>query len=297
LSEIQQSSEYQAAKKYISDYLPDLAIPRIEKILAREDLNESARATLLTLLGEAQIRAGYPGIALKTLDDPLLREFSPAHLWRSYSLVKMGRYRDAIGELKKIDRINMRDNADLQTGKLLLALGNPKDAQPILTPLLKSKDTSIQKEATLQLISVSLSLNQLDEASSLLKNSRPANPAEESLIRYLNGRLQLARGNRLSAVGTFQTLLNDPEIRKNLPSALYHESTIALADSLSLEGNESSAIDSLLETLNKNPAPTNLEAIFARLRIWADKTDSAALILNISKWAPPLPVSPRKPLG
>jgi hypothetical protein len=58
LSEIQQSSEYQAAKKYISDYLPDLAIPRIEKILAREDLNESARATLLTLLGEAQIRAG-----------------------------------------------------------------------------------------------------------------------------------------------------------------------------------------------------------------------------------------------
>ncbi|MBK73071.1 MAG: hypothetical protein CMO76_06470 [Verrucomicrobiales bacterium] len=296
MSEIQQSSEYQAAKKYISDYLPDLAIPRIEKILAREDLNESARASLLTLLGEAQIRAGIPGIALKTLDDPLLREFSPAHLWRSYSLVKMGRYRDAIGELKKIDRINMRDNADLQTGKLLLALGNPKDAQPILTPLLKSKDTSIQKEATLQLISVSLSLNQLDEASSLLKKSRPANPGEESLIRYLNGRLQLAKGDRLSAVGTFQTLLNDPETRKNLPAALYQESTIALADSLSLEGNESSAIDSLLETLNKNPAPTNLEAIFARLRIWADKTDSAALILNISKWTPPLPVSLENPL-
>jgi tetratricopeptide (TPR) repeat protein len=286
LSEIQQSSEYQAAKKYISDYLPDLAIPRIEKILAREDLNESARATLLTLLGEAQIRAGIPGIALKTLDDPLLREFSPAHLWRSYSLVKMGRYRDAIGELKKIDRINMRDNADLQTGKLLLALGNPKDAQPILTPLLKSKDTSIQKEATLQLISVSLSLNQLDEASSLLKKSRPANPGEESLIRYLNGRLQLARGDRLSAVGTFQTLLNDPETRKNLPAALYQESTIALADSLSLEGNESSAIDSLLETLNKNPAPPNLGSYFCTLEIWANKTDSAALILNISKWAP-----------
>ena len=87
-------------------------------------------------------------------------------------------------------------------------------------------------------------------------------------------------------MGTFQTLINDPEIRKNLPAALYHESTIALADSLSLEGNESSAINSLLESLNKNPAPPNLEAIFARLRIWANKTDSAALILNISKWAP-----------
>ena len=286
LSKIQQSPEYQVAKKYIADFLPDLAIPRIEKILTREDLDETARATLLTLLGETQIRAGAPGIAIKTLDNPLLREFSPAHLWRSYSLVQMGRYRDAIGELEKIDRMNMRENADLQTGKLLLALGNPKDAWPILTPLLESKDASIQKEATLQLISVNLSLNQLDEASFLLEKSKPVNPVEESLIRYLNGRLQLARGDRLSAVGTFQTLINDPEIRKNLPAALYHESTIALADSLSLEGNESSAIDSLLESLNKNPAPPNLEAIFARLRIWADKTDSAALILNISKWAP-----------
>ncbi|MEO1832480.1 MAG: hypothetical protein ABGZ08_08105, partial [Akkermansiaceae bacterium] len=289
MSKVQQSPEYQAAKKHISDYLPDLAIPRIEKILTQQDLDETARATLLTLLGEAQIRAGTPGTALKTLDNPLLREFSPAHLWRSHSLVQMGRYRDAIGELEKIDRLNMRENADLQTGKLLLALGNPKDARPILTPLLKSKDASIQKEATLQLISVALSLNQLDEASSLLEKSKPANPVEESLLRYLNGRLQLARGDRLSAVGTFQTLINDPEIRENLPAALYHESTIALADSLSLEGNESSAIDSLLETLNKNPAPPNLEAIFARLRIWANKTDSAALILNISKWAPPRP--------
>ena len=153
----------------------------------------------------------------------------------AYSLVQMGRYRDAIGELEKIDRMNMRENADIQTGKLLLDLGNPKDAWPILTPLLESKDASIQKEATLQLISVNLSLNQLDEASFLLEKSKPVNPVEESLIRYLNGRLQLARGDRLSAVGTFQTLINDPEIRKNLPAALYHESTIALADSLSLE--------------------------------------------------------------
>ena len=39
-----------------------------------------------------------------------------------------------------------------------------------------------------------------------------------------------------------------------------------------------------------------MEAIFARLRIWADKTASAALILNISKWAPPLPVPLENPL-
>ncbi|MDB4383177.1 hypothetical protein N9Z79_03700, partial [Akkermansiaceae bacterium] len=161
--EVQQSPEYLAAKKYISDYLPDLAIPRIKEILARKDLDTTARATLLTLLGESEVRAGMPGLALKTLDDPLLRDLSPAHLWRSYALVQMGRYRDAIGELEKIDRANMRENADLQTGKLLLALGDANDARPILEPLLESKDTSIQKEATLQLTSVALSQDRLDD--------------------------------------------------------------------------------------------------------------------------------------
>lgn len=294
--EVQQSPEYLAAKKYISDYLPDLAIPRIKEILARKDLDTTARATLLTLLGESEVRAGMPGLALKTLDEPLLRDISPAHLWRSYALVQMGRYRDAIGELEKIDRANMRENADLQTGKLLLALGDANDARPILEPLLESKDTSIQKEAKLQLTSVALSQDRLDDAGALLENISPENPVEESLVRYLGGRLQLAKGERLSAVGTFQTLINDPEIRKKLPAPLFHEATVALADSLALGGNESAAVDSLIETLNKNPNPPNLDAIFARLRAWAGKTDTTALIARISKWAPPLPKPPENPL-
>lgn len=296
--ELQQSPEYLAAKKYISDYLPDLAIPRIEKILTRKDLDQTARATLLTLLGEAQVRAGTSGLALKTLDDPILREFSPAHLWRSYALVQTGRYRDAIGELARIDRSNMRENADLQTAKLLLALGNSKEARPILEPLLKTPNTSIQKETTLQLISVALSEDRLDDAGVLLEKFLPANPVEENLARYLQGRIQLAKGARLAAVGTFQTLLNDPEIRKNLPAALYHESTLALADSLALDGNEAAAVDSLLQTLNKNQNPPNIDAIFARLRALAGKMDKTALIAKIpSNWVQNLPKDPENPKG
>lgn len=286
--DLQQSPEYLTAKKYISDFLPDLAIPRIERILAQEDLDTPSRSALLTLLGEAQVRSGSSGLALKTLDDPVLREFSPAHLWRSYALVQMGRYRDAIGELEKIDRKGMREDSDLQTGKLWLALGATKEASPILEPLLKSSDTSIQKEAILQLISVALSQNRLDDVAELLKKTTPENPVEENLIRYLNGRLQLAKGERLSAVGTFQLLI-DPEIRENLPAALYHESTLALADSLALDGNEAAAIESLRETLKKNPDPPNLDAIFSRLRTWVDKTDSNILISHIELWAPALP--------
>ena len=292
--DIQQSPGYLAAKKYISDYLPDLAIPKIEELLARPEIDETAKTSLLTLLGEAQVRAGTPGIALKTLDHKLLREFSPAHLWRSYALVQLGRYRDAIGELEKIDRRTMMENANLQTGKLQLSLGDLERAREKLEPLLKSKEPSILKEATLQLISVALSQNRPDDATGLIKKFIPNTPVEEGLARYLDGRLQLAKGNRLPAVGAFQTLLNDPGIRKNLPAALLHESTIALADSLALDGNEAAAVTSLLETLEKYPDSPKLEGIFNRLRAWSEKIDTNALITKLEMWAP-LPKIPSLP--
>lgn len=294
-SEVQQSTEFLAAKKCISEYLPDRAIPKIEALLTRPDLDNTAKASLLTLLGEAQVRAGLSGTALKTLDNKSLREFSPAHLWRSYALVELGRYRDAIGELEKIDRRAMLENAHLQIGKLKLALGDLEPAQEKLEPLLASEDPSILRETTLQLISLALSQNRLDDATRLLEELDSNTPTEEALARYLEGRLQLAKGNRLPAVGAFQTLLNDPGIRKTLPAALFHESTLALADSLALDGNEASAVTSLLETLEKYPDSPKLEAIFNRLRKWSQKSDPTVLIKTLTKWVPALPKEPASP--
>ena len=56
-SEVQKSPDYIAAKKQIADYLPDLAIGRVQKLLALPELDANARASLITLLGEAQVRA------------------------------------------------------------------------------------------------------------------------------------------------------------------------------------------------------------------------------------------------
>ena len=290
--EVQQSPDFLAAKKHIADYLPDLAIPKIQKLLTRPKIDGTARMSLLTLLGESQVRAGTPGDALKTLDNKLLREFSPSHLWRSYALVQFGRYRDAIGELEKIDRRTMRENADLQTGKLQIALGDLEEASKKLTPLLESKNPSILKEATLQLISLSLSQKRLEEVSQYIEQFNPSTPVEESLARYLEGRLHLAKGERILAVGAFQTLL-DPEFRKNLPAALFHESTIALADSLALDGNEAAAVNSLIETLKDYPGSPKIEEMFNRLRAWSEKIDTTSLEKELENWVPAQP----KPQG
>lgn len=295
-TEVQKSPDYLTAKKQIADYLPDLAITRIEKLLALPDLEVSARASLLTLLGEARVRANQPAEALKTLDDPILRDFSPAHRWRSYALTRLGRYRDAIAELEKIDRPAMRPSADLQAGKLHLALRNLDAARASLAPLLASSDPTLSREATLQLISLALADQKPDEAASLLKTFTPANPAEENLVRYLNGRLHLLRGERLAAVGTFQALLSEPDTRKNLPAPVFHEATLALVDSLALESNEKEAASAILNTLEQYPDSPKLQLLFARLRQWSDRIEIAPVIEKLATWLPTLPPPPVSPL-
>lgn len=296
LTELQQNRDFIAAKKQIADYLPDLAIPRITQLLDLPDLAPPARQSLLTLLGEAQVRAGRPGEALTTLDHPTLRDFSPAHLWRSYALTGLGRYRDAIGELARIDRPTMRPSADLQAAKLYLALGQTEKAAPLLENLRDSPDPALAKEATLQLISLALTEDRPDDAAELLDSFQPADPVEEGLVRYLTGRLQLARGERLAAVGTFQTLLNDPESRKTLSAPLFHQSSLALAKSLALGGNEEAAVASLLETLEKNPDSPRIDDLFAHLRTWAGKIDPDPIRQKLATWIPALPSPPPFPL-
>jgi len=295
-ADVQKSRDYLDAKKHLADYLPDLAIPRIKTLLVQPDLDETAKAYLLTLLAEAQIRQALVSdtstrstllaVALRTLDDRSLREFSPAHLWRSYALTNLGRFEDAIQELKRIDRKSMMEQADLEMASLMITLGNTTDARGKLEPLLQSGDAALKKKANLQLISVDLLESQLDEAEKRLADFKPEGLREEGLQRYLTGRLQLARGERLLAAGTFQELLASPNLIKALPSPLYHETTLAVADSLTLDNGEESAVTSLLQTLEKHPDSPRLAGIFARLKAWAPKIEAAPVIDKLSKWVP-----------
>jgi outer membrane protein assembly factor BamD (BamD/ComL family) len=294
-TEVQQKPDYLAAKKQIADFLPDLAERRIKDLLKISDLDATAKSHLLTLLGEAQVRGNLAGEALKTLDDPALRDFSPAHQWRSYALARLGRYRDALSELEKIDRVSMLPEARLQTGKLQLALRDLEGARASLEPLLKSKNDALVREARLQLISLSLAARKPDEAAKLIASFTPTNPAEQSLASYLNGRIQLMRGERLAAIDTFQKLVSDPEDKKNLPSDLFHEATLALVDSLALEGNENAAATAVLSTLEQYPDSPKLPLFFARLRQWRDRLEITPVLEKLSTWLPALPPPPDFP--
>ncbi|MDB4726753.1 hypothetical protein OAF66_01155, partial [bacterium] len=85
-SKIESSPDYQIAREHLADALPNLAIPILEKLLKTEGLDPTAKASLLSKLGETQLRAQKHEAALFTLADPLLDEFSAAHIWRGYTL-------------------------------------------------------------------------------------------------------------------------------------------------------------------------------------------------------------------
>jgi len=184
----QQSPDYLSAKKSISEHLPDLAIPRVKQLISQPDLDQTAKASLLTLLGEAQVRAGLDlpepertlllSEALKTLDDSSLREFSPSHLWRSYALSNLGRIGDAIRELERIDRRSMIPNANLQMASLLITIGDTGGATIKLKTLEKSTDSKVIKETRLHLITIALIEDRVDDASGILSEIKAENPIE-----------------------------------------------------------------------------------------------------------------------
>ena len=292
----QKSRDYLAAKKYLADHLPELAIPKIQSLLTRPKLDQTTRSTLLTLLGEAQIRTALNltepertktlTAALRTLDQPSLRDFSPSHLWRSYALTNLGRYRDAIGELQKIDRSSMRQDAQLQMAALMSLIGDTEMAKEKLLTLVKSERPELAQQAKLRLIAIALNEENADEVASLLEQLTLDTALENGLKKFLTGRLQYLRGQRLEAGGTFQSLIATPKDIQVLPSALFHEATLALADSLALQNNEEAGISSLLQTLESDPDSPRLLEIFTRLKKWSAQIDTTPLLAKLSTWVP-----------
>lgn len=285
---VQESRDFQNIREALSQHLPDLAIPRIQTLLLQTSLDSTAKASLLTLLGEAETRAGLPNEALETLDDPTLKEFSPAHLWKSYAYTQLGRYHDAIKALEQIDRRNMREEADLKIGILQAALGNTESAIDRLVPLLDSTNAVLAREAALRMVALSLSTQNGEQAERILETIKPEGIAQQGIYRYLQGRLQLEKGERIAAIGTFQTLVNTPIQELQLSAPLYHSATLSLADSLALGGNYGAGITSLLETLEKFPNSPRIAEIFGRLDLWSGKNESEipALLVKLNSWIP-----------
>ena len=253
---IKRTTEYKTAKLDLAGHLPELAIPKLESLLKTKELTADAIKYLKQLLGESQVRAVFASEALKHLTD----SDSSTRQWRAHALVQLGRLREAEKTLAKLEGTD----PIRQRALILSSLDQTEDALTLLTPLI-GKDP----EASLLAISSHLDLGRLDEAQKLLE-TEITDKADSGLKRFLNGRLQLARGERLSAMGSFQTLLTPAPEDQKLPLELMHAATISLVDSTALDGNEEAAALVALDFIEKNPDSSRLADLFTRLIDWLE---------------------------
>lgn len=255
-AQTQSLAEYKAAKLDIAGHLPELAVAKLKVLLTTRALNPESSKNLHLLLGEAQVRAGLAAEALANLKE----EDQQSLTWRSHALIQLGRLREAEKTLAKIKGTN----PIRQRALILSSLDQKVDALQLLQPLVEEDPL-----ARLQAITAHLDLNELEEAEALLNNTQKQED-NDPLRRYLNGRLLLARGQRLPAMGTFQALLNPSAEDQKLPLDLRHTAHVLLVDSTALEGNEPAAVTAALEFIDKNPDSAQIPALFSRLIAWQE---------------------------
>ncbi|MEN8694834.1 MAG: tetratricopeptide repeat protein [Akkermansiaceae bacterium] len=266
---IKRTTGYKAAKLDLSGHLPELAIPKIQALLETKELTSEASRFLIQLLGESQVRAGFASEALKNLNS----EDSQSLQWRAHALIQLGKLREAEKTLTKIQGLD----PIRQRALILTSLDQAEDALVLLKPLVKEDAT-----ARLQAIAAHLDLGELDMAEALLKENKTIDE-DNSLKRFLTGRLQLARGQRLPAMGTFQTLLNPTEEDQKLSADLTDAALILLVDSTALDGNEIAAVATIIDFLEKSPSSPRLSDLFSRLITWSEFVPTDVL----QKWSQP----------
>lgn len=272
--------DFKAARLDLAGHLPQLAIPKLQKLMAMENISKETLSNLQILLGEAQVRAGLSEQALKTL----IGDSEEALKWKVSALIQLGRFSQAEQTLAKSKGVA----ALRQRALILSALSQKKEALSLLTPNL-SKDL----KSRLQAISIYLDLNQLEKAETLLKETSAANKNDPT-TRFLNARLLLEKEDRLAAVGSFRAIVNGANSEElQTPPAIYHAAMIGLADSLALGESKEAAVTFIIDTIDKNPDSPRLNDLFSRLAIWIEDIPLAKLK---NEWALPAPPVKQLPL-
>jgi len=263
-TQTQELPELKAAQIALGDSLPQLAVPKLQRLLTRKDLDQVAELHIRALLGEALVRSDQASEALRVLTGSGPKSLT----WRAHALTQLGKLEKAATLLKRIKT----DEAAYQRALILSSLGEREQALKILSPIKKGS----ARERTLA-VSILLDLGRIDEAEPLLVKILEKSSGENPELRYLAARLQLLRKNRLAAIGSFQTLVQANDERLQLPAVFVQAAHLGLADSLALEGNEKEAVTALFSTLRKFPSSTRLSDIFSRLEKWRSAIDPAVL--------------------
>ncbi len=253
-----ESAALQAATAPLGDGVPEVAIARLQNLLAQKPTpaeQQIARAKLLV----AFVRAERPEEAL-AVTAPRNSESS---FWQAQAFAALDRWSAALPLYRQVaadEKSPRRAEAAFGEAEALRALGQIEEAMKVLASLENVPAWSTR--AKLGRAQLLIERGAYPEADRLLRETKAKLATERGERRYLFGRLSLAQGHAQRAIETLSVLLKNPEgvSHRLLVAALF-----AIADAHEMLKTPEGGDDVLEEFIDHHPNDPSLPAILAKL--------------------------------
>jgi len=250
------------ASRPLSEGVPEVAVTRLQNLL-KQNLSEQDWRAVAEKLLEAMVAANQTADALKLADDPRLRQSTSAAFWHAQLLATMHREAEALALYRQISadaRLELHNDAVFGEAEMLRALGKTDEALQNLNLLFRDPKWSVR--AQLRAAELYLDKNDPGNARRLLEKTQAATIAEKKERHFLRGRLELALHRPDRAIGTFDSILKQPNgaTHETLAAVLF-----ALADTHMQLGTPETGDDALENFIEHHPYDVDLARIFAKL--------------------------------
>ncbi len=282
------SPELKAAEQALHDQLPEVALTKLERLLASPKLPEGTQQRALMLYVEAAVRSGKADRGIELTEKSALSAEPELAFWRAAALQAVGRYREALELLEKLpteETWSLQAQAKFNQAAVLLGLGDTAEAITLLRQESQSKDRAISQRAQLWLAEAQLQQQDLPAAQATLA-ALPTGGGEAQK-QYLLGKLEFAQGHGSAAAQRFAQVVASTE-----PAArsLHLPALLGVARSQRVQDQKAAAARTLAELIAASPAPAFLELAFQEFRLvntppdpeldkmllgWSDSTDAA----------------------
>jgi TolA-binding protein len=259
------SPELKAAEQALHDQLPEVALTKLERLLATPKLPEVTQQRALLLSVEAAVRAGKAVRGIELSDKIDLSTQPELAFWRASALQAAGRYRDALDLLVKLPAEEIGPltiQAKFNQAAVLMGLGEATEAITLLRHVGQSNDPAVSQRAQLWLAEAQLEQRDLPAAQATLA-ALPTG-GNEAQKQYLLGKLEFAQGHGSVAAQRFAQVVaaTDPAAR-----SLHLPGLLGLARSQRVQDQKAAAARTLAELIAASPSPAFLELVFQEFRL------------------------------
>jgi tetratricopeptide (TPR) repeat protein len=256
------SNQLAEAARPLNEGVPEVAVTRLQTLM-KQGLTESDWRAVAEKLLEALVAANQTADALKLADDPRLQQSVSSIFWHAQLLASMHRNAEALSLYQRIagdGASSLHLEALFGAAEMLRALGREDEALKNFGVLFRDPKWNVR--AQLRAAEIYLDKSDATNARRLLEKTQPTTIAEKKQRHLLRGRLELALHHPDRAIGTFDSILRQPEgaTHETLTAVLF-----ALADTHLQLGTPETGDDSLENFIEHRPYDVDLPRIFAKL--------------------------------